>query len=83
MFFLLVILLLVWMIVLFCMILYFLFLDYNLFMLGDNEFIGFLNYEFFLIDFVFVELFFNIFMLVGGVLVIMICGGIGLVVLFD
>lgn len=40
-------LLLAWMIVPLCMTLYFSFLDYNLLMPGDNEYIGFLNYEFF------------------------------------
>ena len=76
-------LLLAWMIVPLCMTLYFSFLDYNLLMPGDNEFIGFLNYEFFLTDPAFVESFFNTLMLVGGVLVITICGGIGLAVLLD
>ena len=71
------------MIVPLCMTLYFSFLDYNLLMPGDNEFIGFLNYEFFLTDPAFVESFFNTLMLVGGVLVITICGGIGLAVLLD
>lgn len=45
-----VILLLAWMIVPLCMTLYFSFIDYNLLVPGDKEFVGFLNYEFFLTD---------------------------------
>ena len=40
-------LLLAWMIVPLCMTLYFSFIDYNLLVPGDKEFVGFLNYEFF------------------------------------
>lgn len=76
-------LLLAWMIVPLCMTLYFSFLDYNLLIPGENEFIGFLNYEFFLTDPAFVESFFNTLLLVGGVLFITICGGIGLAILLD
>ncbi|MHC6647312.1 carbohydrate ABC transporter permease [Alteromonas sp. HB246098] len=76
-------LLLAWMIVPLCMTLYFSVLDYNLLMPGDNEFIGFLNYEFFLTDPAFIESFFNTLLLVGGVLFITICGGVGLAVLLD
>ena len=65
-----VILLLAWMIVPLCMTLYFSFLDYNLLTPGAEEFIGFLNYEFFLTDPAFVESFFNTLLLVGGVLII-------------
>ncbi len=71
-----VILLLAWMIVPLCMTLYFSFLDYNLLTPGNEEFVGFLNYEFFLTDPAFVESFFNTLLLVGGVLLITICGGI-------
>lgn len=78
-----VILLLAWMIVPLCMTLYFSFLDYNLLIPGDHEFIGFLNYEFFLTDPAFVESFFNTLLLVGGVLFITIGGGIGLAILLD
>ena len=42
-----IILLLGWMIVLLCMTLYFSFVDYNLLIPGEREFVGFLNYEFF------------------------------------
>lgn len=76
-------LLLIWMVVPLCMTLYFSFLDYNLLIPGDNEFIGFLNYEFFLTDPAFIESFFNTLLLVGGVLLITICGGIGLAILLD
>lgn len=78
-----VLLLLGWMIVPLCMTLYFSFLDYNLLIPGEHEFIGFLNYEFFLTDPAFTESFFNTLLLVGGVLVITICGGIGLAILLD
>jgi sorbitol/mannitol transport system permease protein len=78
-----VILLLAWMIVPLCMTLYFSFLDYNLLTPGNNEFVGFLNYEFFLTDPAFVASFFNTLLLVGGVLFITIGGGIGLAILLD
>ncbi|GAC06476.1 carbohydrate ABC transporter permease [Paraglaciecola chathamensis] len=78
-----VVLLLAWMIVPLCMTLYFSFLDYNLLSPGTEEFIGFLNYEFFLTDPAFFESFFNTLLLVGGVLLITICGGIGLAILLD
>lgn len=50
---------------------------------GDKEFVGFLNYEFFLTDPAFFESFFNTLYLVTGVLLITICGGIGLAILLD
>ncbi|MBH0012492.1 MULTISPECIES: carbohydrate ABC transporter permease [unclassified Pseudoalteromonas] len=78
-----VILLLAWMIVPLCMTLYFSFIDYNLLVPGDKEFVGFLNYEFFLTDPAFFESFFNTLYLVTGVLLITICGGIGLAILLD
>lgn len=78
-----VLLLLGWMIVPLCMTLYFSFLDYNLLSPGNEAFIGFLNYEFFLTDPAFFASFFNTLLLVGGVLTITICGGIGLAVLLD
>lgn len=76
-------LLLAWMIVPLCMTLYFSFIDYNLLVPGDKEFVGFLNYEFFLTDPAFFESFFNTLYLVTGVLLITICGGIGLAILLD
>ncbi len=78
-----VILLLAWMIVPLSMTLYFSFLDYNLLSPGDNPFIGFLNYEFFITDPAFIESFFNTLLLVGGVLLITLGGGIGLAILLD
>ncbi|MBO1255669.1 sugar ABC transporter permease [Alteromonas sp. 5E99-2] len=78
-----VVLLLIWMIVPLCMTLYFSFLDYNLLIPGDNPFIGFLNYEFFITDPAFIESFFNTLLLVGGVLLITLGGGIGLAILLD
>jgi len=78
-----VLLLLGWMIVPLCMTLYFSFLDYNLLSPGSEEFIGFLNYEFFLTDPAFLASFFNTLLLVGGVLTITIGGGIGLAILLD
>ena len=76
-------LLIVWMIVPLCMTIYYSVIDYNLLVPGDNEFIGFLNYEFFLTDPAFTESFYNTLLLVGGVLFITIAGGIGLAVLLD
>lgn len=76
-------LLLIWMIVPLCMTLYFSFLDYNLLIPGNEEFIGFFNYEFFLTDPAFIESFFNTLLLVGGVLLITLGGGIGLAILLD
>jgi sorbitol/mannitol transport system permease protein len=65
------------------MTLYYSVIDYNLLVPGDNEFIGFLNYEFFLTDPAFTESFVNTLLLVGGVLFITIVGGIGLAILLD
>jgi len=65
------------------MTLYFSFLDYNLLSPGNEEFIGLLNYEFFLTDPAFLESFFNTLLLVGGVLFITLTGGIGLAILLD
>ncbi|MBQ4832410.1 sugar ABC transporter permease [Pseudoalteromonas sp. MMG010] len=78
-----IILLLCWMLVPLCMTLYYSFIDYNLLIPGGNEFIGFLNYEFFLTDPAFTESFFNTLLLVTGVLFITIAGGIGLAILLD
>ena len=78
-----VILLLAWMIVPLCMTLYFSFLDYNLLTPGIEDFIWFLNYEFFLTDPAFIESFFNTLLLVGDVLFITIGGGVALAILLD
>lgn len=76
-------LLLVWMIVPLCMTLFYSVLDFNLLIPGNNEFVGWLNYEFFITDPAFTESFFNTLLLVLGVLFITIVGGIGLAILLD
>ena len=78
-----VILLLLWMIVPLCMTLYFSFLRYNLLMPGQEEWTGFLNYEFFLTDPAFFDAIGNTLLLVGGVLLITIVGGTLLALLLD
>lgn len=78
-----VILLLGWMIVPLAMTLYFSFLSYNLLSPGMEEWVGLLNYEFFLTDPAFWEALTNTLLLVGGVLLITIMGGVGLAVLLD
>lgn len=76
-------LLLVWMIVPLAMTIYFSFRSYNLLTPGGEEFIGFLNYKYFLTDPAFIAAFVNTLILVCGVLVITIGGGVGLAVLLD
>jgi len=78
-----VLLLLAWMIVPLAMTLYFSFLSYNLLSPGTEEFIGFLNYEYFLTDPTFFEAMANTLLLVGGVLVITVIGGTFLALLLD
>nr|WP_255720456.1 sugar ABC transporter permease [Acuticoccus kalidii] len=78
-----VILLLLWMIVPLSMTLYFSFLRYNLLMPGMEEWIGFMNYEFFLTDPAFFAALTNTLLLVGGVLLITIVGGVLLALLLD
>ncbi len=78
-----VILLLGWMIVPLAMTVYFSFLRYNLLMPGQEEFIGFQNYEFFLTDPAFFAAIINTLLLVGGVLFITIVGGVLLALLLD
>jgi len=78
-----VLLLLAWMLVPLAMTVYFSFQSYNLLTPGNEEFIGFLNYKYFLTDPAFFEAFYNTLILVGGVLLITIGGGIGLAVLLD
>ncbi len=78
-----VLLLLLWMIVPLAMTVYFSFRNYNLLTPGGEEFIGFLNYKYFLTDPAFFAAFFNTLTLVGGVLFITIVGGTGLAVLLD
>ncbi len=78
-----VILLLGWMIIPLSMTLYFSFLDYNLLTPGDRDWIGLLNYEFFLTDPAFFAALTNTLLLVGGVLLITIVGGTLLALLLD
>lgn len=78
-----VLMLLAWMAVPLAMTLYFSFLRYNLLMPGDHEWIGFLNYSFFLTDPAFGAALLNTLLLVGGVLLVTVVGGILLALLLD
>jgi sorbitol/mannitol transport system permease protein len=78
-----VIMLFAWMIVPLAMTLYFSFLRYNLLMPGTEEFIGFLNYSYFLTDPAFQQALVNTLLLVGGVLAISVGGGLVLALLLD
>lgn len=78
-----VLLLLGWMLIPLSMTLYFSFIRYNLLMPGTEQFVGFLNYKFFLTDPAFFAALSNTFVLVGGVLLITICGGIAFALLLD
>ncbi len=78
-----VILLLGWMIVPLALTLYFSFLRYNLLMPGDNPFVGWENYYWFVTDPSFSDAMVNTLILVGGILLITTIGGIGLALLLD
>jgi sorbitol/mannitol transport system permease protein len=78
-----VILLFLWMIVPLVMTLYFSFLRYNLLMPGTEEYIGFLNYQYFLTDPAFFTALGNTLMLVGGTLLITVIGGVLLALVLD
>ncbi|MBZ9653877.1 carbohydrate ABC transporter permease [Phyllobacterium lublinensis] len=78
-----VILLFLWMIVPLVMTLYFSFLRYNLLMPGTEEFVGFLNYQYFLTDPAFFTALKNTLVLVGGTLLITVIGGILLALVLD
>jgi sorbitol/mannitol transport system permease protein len=78
-----VILLLLWMLVPLGMTLYFSFLRYNLLMPGMEEWTGFGNYYYFLTDPAFGAALANTLIMVGGVLVITVCGGIALALVLD
>jgi sorbitol/mannitol transport system permease protein len=78
-----VLLLLAWMIVPLAMTIYFSLLHYNLLSPGAHDFIGLMNYRFFLTDPAFFESIKNTLILVGGVLLITIVGGIALALLLD
>ena len=72
-----------WMIVPLGMTIYFSLLNYSLLDETTRNFIGLLNYEYFLTDPAFITAMFNTLKLVGGVLVITIVGGILLALLMD
>lgn len=78
-----VILLFLWMIVPLVMTLYFSFLRYNLLMPGTEEYVGFLNYKYFLTDPAFFTALGNTLLLVGGTLLITVIGGILLALVLD
>ncbi|WP_311030461.1 carbohydrate ABC transporter permease [Mesorhizobium koreense] len=78
-----VILLFVWMIVPLAMTLYFSFLSYNLLTPGAHNFIGFLNYSYFLTDPAFLMAIGNTLLIVVGVLLITVIGGILLALVLD
>ena len=78
-----VILLLAWMIVPLVMTIYFSVLRYNLLQPGDNPFVGWENYYWFLTDPSFSAAMWNTLVLVGGVLTITTIGGICFALLLD
>ena len=72
-----------WMIVPLGMTIYFSFLRYNLLSPGMEEWVGTLNYEFFLTDPAFFASLANTLLLVGSVLVITVVGGVLLGLMLD
>ncbi|HET7413640.1 MAG TPA: sugar ABC transporter permease [Pararhizobium sp.] len=78
-----VILLFIWMIVPLAMTIYYSFLNYNLLMPGAHDFIGWMNYRFFVTNPAFLTSIWNTLLLVVGVLLITIIGGIALALLID
>jgi len=78
-----VVVLFIWMIVPLGLTLYFSVLNYNLLDPGNESYIGFLNYEYFLTDPAFTAALVNTLKLVGGVLVITVVGGTLLALLLD
>lgn len=78
-----VLLLLGWMIVPLAMTLWFSFQSYNLLSPGTEQFIGLMNYKFFLSDPAFWAALTNTLLLVAGVLVITVGGGLMLALLID
>jgi len=78
-----VILLLAWMIIPLSLTLYFSFIDYNLLSPGSEEFVGFMNYKFFLTDPAFFEALKNTLVMVIGILCITIIGGTGFALLLN
>lgn len=78
-----VLLLLGWMILPLSLTLYFSFLRFNLLMPETQEWIGGMNYQFFLTDPAFLTAMKNTLLLVGGVLAITVFGGIGCALILD
>lgn len=78
-----VIVLFIWMIVPLAMTLYFSFLNYNLLQPGSHNWIGFLNYRYFLTDPAFIASIINTLLLVLGVLLITMVGGTLLALVLD
>jgi sorbitol/mannitol transport system permease protein len=72
-----------WMIVPLALTVYFSFLRYNLLIPGTHEWIGFMNYQYFLTDPAFFEAMKNTLLLVGGVLLLTVIGGVGLALVLD
>ena len=78
-----VLVLFIWMIVPLGLTLYFSVLNYNLLDPGNESYVGFLNYEYFLTDPEFLSAVVNTLKLVAGVLVITVVGGTLLALLLD
>ncbi|AYG60555.1 carbohydrate ABC transporter permease [Rhizobium jaguaris] len=78
-----VLLLFAWMIVPLVMTIYFSTLNYNLMSPGEHNFIGFLNYQYFVTDPAFWNSLLVTLLLVGGALIITVVGGIALALLLD
>ena len=76
-------LLFIWMAVPLGMTIYFSFLRYSLMYPDVQEFSGFLNYEYFLTDFAFLEALWNTFVLVFSVLIISVTFGLGFSILLN
>jgi sorbitol/mannitol transport system permease protein len=72
-----------WMIVPLGMTVYFSLLNYSLLDPGSENFIGLVNYEYFLTDPAFITALFNTLKLVGGVLIVTVVGGTLLALLLD
>ncbi|MBR9762597.1 MAG: sugar ABC transporter permease [Rhodobacteraceae bacterium] len=78
-----VLLLLGWMLIPLGMTIYFSLLRYNLLMPGNNPYVGWENYKYFLTDPAFTAAIVNTLLLVGGVLLITVVGGVLLGLLLD
>ena len=78
-----IILLLIWMLIPLGMTLYYSFLNYNLLNPTNTSWAGWFNYQYFYSDPAFFAAIWNTILLVGGVLLITVCGGIGLAMLID